>query len=88
MLDFTKLTDEQIKHFLKFISPDLIENGEIERYILSGKCKKIKIEYYDKIIIEESKVTFHPEVGASMVILTLDDIKNCVNLYNVMINNF
>lgn len=87
ILDFTTLSDEQIKHHLKFIYPKIIEKGKIERYIISGKCIKIKIEYYDIIIIEPEKVFFYPKIGPPQEILTIEDVQNCVNLYNTLINN-
>jgi len=87
LLDFTTLSDDQIQFFLKFLKADIIEKGEIERYILSGKCIKIKISYYDTIIIEPEKIIFYPEVGTPQTILTIENIQNCVNLYNELIKN-
>lgn len=86
-LNFTTLSDDQIRRFLSFLKADIIEKGEIERYILSGKCIKIKISYYDTIIIEPEKITFHPEVGTPSTILTIENIQSCVNLYNALIEN-
>ena len=63
ILDFTTLSDEQIRFLLKFLKADVIEKGKIERYILSGKCVKIKISYYDTIMIEPEKIIYRPEDG-------------------------
>jgi hypothetical protein len=41
ILNFTTLSDEQIRYLLRFLKADVIEKGEIERYILKGKCIKI-----------------------------------------------
>lgn len=87
ILNFTTLSDDQIRQFLRFLKPDVIENGEIERYILSGKCVKIKITYYDTIMIEPEKIRFYPETGAPSTILTIENIQSCVNLYNTLIEN-
>jgi len=87
ILDFTTLSDDQIRYLLSFLKADIIEKGEIERYILSGKCIKIKISYYDTIIIDPEKITFHPQVGVSQTVLTIENIQNCVNLYNTLIEN-
>jgi len=86
-LDFTTLSDDQIRFFLKFLKADVIEKGKIERYILSGKCVKIKISYYDMIMIEPEKIIFYPEVGKPSTILTIENVQNCVNLYNTLIEN-
>ncbi len=86
-LDFTTLSDDQIRRFLTFLKADIIEKGEIERYILSGKCIKIKISYYDTIIIEPEKIIFYPEVGTPSTILTIENVTSCVNLYNSLIEN-
>ena len=87
ILDFTTLSDNQIKSFLKFIHPIIIEKGEIERYILSGKCVKIKISYYDIIIIEPEKIYYYAENNKPQEILSIEDIQNCVNIYNILISN-
>ena len=87
ILDFTTLSDDQIRQLLSFLKADVIEKGEIERYVLSGKCIKIKISYYDTIMIEPEKIIYHPEVGATSTILTIKNVQNCVNLYNALIKN-
>lgn len=86
-LNFTTLSDDQIRHLLSFLKADIIEKGKIERYILSGKCTKIKISYYDTIMIEPEKIIFYPEVGSPQTILTIENIQSCVNLYNTLIGN-
>jgi len=86
-LKFTTLSDDQIRQLLSFLKADVIEKGEIERYVLSGKCIKIKISYYDTIIIESEKIIYHPEVGAASTVLTIENIQNCVKLYNTLIEN-
>ena len=86
-IDFTKLSDKQIKSDLAFLKKDIIEKGEIERYILSGKCIKIKITYYDTIVIEPEKIIFFPEHGSPITILTIENLQNCINLYNTLIEN-
>jgi len=86
-LDFTTLSDDQIRQLLSFLKADIIEKGEIERYLLSGKCIKIKISYYDTITIDPEKITYFPEVGAPSTILTIKNVQNCVNLYNALIEN-
>lgn len=87
VLDFTTLSDDQIRFLLDFLKADVIEKGEIERYILSGKCVKIKITYYDTIIIEPEKIIFYPEQGSPMTLLTIENLQYCVALYNALIEN-
>ena len=81
ILDFTTLSDNKIRQYLRFLKEDIFEMGEIERYILSGKCIKIKITYYDTIIIEPERIIFQPEIGAPTTILTIDNLRSCINLY-------
>lgn len=87
ILDFTTLSDLQIKLYLNFLNPELFNSGKIERYIISGKCTKIKIEHNDRITIEPAKIIFEPRNGNSRVLLTIENLQNCVNLFNELIQN-
>jgi len=88
ILDFTTLSDEQIRFYLRFLKEDMFEKGKIERYILSGKCTKIKVSYYDTIMIEPEKIIFIPAgKGTSRTLLTIENLQNCINIYNTLIEN-
>jgi hypothetical protein len=87
ILDFTALSDTKIRRYLAFLKEDVIEQGEIERYIMSGKCIKIKISYYDTIMVEPNRIIFIPNGGQPQTILTIENLQNCVNLYQTMIEN-
>ncbi len=84
ILNFTTPSDDKIRQHFKFLKKDIFEKGKIERYIISGKCIKIKITYNDTIMIEPERVIFLPKIGAPSVILTLENLQNCINLYKAM----
>jgi hypothetical protein len=87
ILDFTKLSDKQVRFYLKFLKEDIFEKGSIERYIISGKCTKIKVTYYDTIMIEPERILFIPENGKPRIILTIENLKGCINIYNALTEN-
>jgi hypothetical protein len=82
-LDFTKLSDIQIRSYLKFLDPEFIENGSIERFTKNGK-NKIIITYYNRIIIEKDRIIYFPAKGESTVLLSMENLKNYATLFDIL----
>lgn len=82
-LDFTKLSDIQIRTHLKFLDPEFFENGSIERFVKNGKTKII-ITYYNRIIIEKEKIIYFPTKGESSVLLSMETLKNYATLFDFL----
>lgn len=82
-LDFTKLSDIQIRSFLKFLDPEFFENGSIERFSKNGR-NRIVITYYNRIIIERDRIIYFPEKGESSILLSMESLKNYATLFDVL----